>query len=52
LCVTAKLARQMTLWVNRFTWTGRGRPRNVRLCSNTGHVDALQQNAALCYDPT
>src|SRR5262249_42384056 len=33
-CIAAKAGRPFPLWVNRFTSTSRGRPRNVRFTPN------------------
>jgi hypothetical protein len=44
----SKIGRQVKRWVNRFTSTGWGRPRNVRFTPNSDRIDASRQNDAKC----
>src|SRR6516165_2572235 len=50
--VSIKVLLQRTagpyIWVNRFTSTSPGRPRNVRFTPNSDRTFAPQRNAALC----
>src|SRR5262249_46275547 len=51
-CTAAKAAGSCPPWVNRFTSTSRGRPRNVRFTPKSDQISAPQRNVAKCHKQT
>jgi hypothetical protein len=49
LCVTAKLARQVQRWVNRYRCNPSRGPVYVRFTPNSDKTFAPQRNVALCH---